>query len=291
MYSRRATHRYHTVAIIGVGLIGGSIGLALRGRRLVGRVIGIGRRKASLAKAQDCGCVDETTTSVSRGVAKADLVVVCTPIESIPEFIAEAAEHAPADAYLTDAGSTKETVVGKTEALLHKRQSGPLRFIGSHPIAGGEKTGAEAASGRLFRKRTCVITPTAATDDEAVAAVEHFWRLLGAKVVRMSPAGHDAALARTSHVPHLVASALAAATPAEMLPLTGTGWSDTTRIAAGDVELWRQIVLSNSVHTLKALDDFGTVIARLRQALQARDGHVLADILAEGKRRRDALGS
>jgi prephenate dehydrogenase len=291
MYSRRATHRYHNVAIIGVGLIGGSIGLSLRRRRLAGRVIGIGRRKASLAKALDYGCVDETTTSVSRGVAKADLVVVCTPVETIPEFVAAAAEHAPADCYLTDAGSTKATVVGNAEALLHQRQPGPLRFIGSHPIAGSEKTGAEAASSRLFRKRTCVITPTASTDAEAVAAVEHFWRLLGATVVRMSPAAHDAALAHTSHLPHLIASALAAATPAEILPLAGTGWSDTTRIAAGDVELWQQILLANSVHTLKALDDFGTVIARLREALQARDGRVLADILAEGKRRRDALGS
>lgn len=284
-------HRYQTVAIIGVGLIGGSIGLALRKRRLAARVIGIGRRKASLATAQECGCVDETTTSVGRGVAKASLVVVCTPVETIPEFIAEAAAHAPANCYLTDAGSTKATVVARTEALLHKRQQGPLRFIGSHPIAGSEKSGAEAASSRLFRKRTCIITPTASTDDEAAAAIEHFWRLLGARVLRMSPGGHDAALAQTSHLPHLIASALAAATPAEMLPLTGTGWSDTTRIAAGDVELWRQILLANSVHTLKALDDFGTVIARLRQALQERDGRVLADILAEGKRRRDALGS
>ena len=284
-------HRYQTVAIIGVGLIGGSIGLALRTRRLAARVIGIGRRKASLANAQECGCVDETTTSVSRGVAKASLVVACTPVETIPEFIAEAAAHAPAGCCFTDAGSTKATVVATTEALLHKRQPGPLRFIGSHPIAGSEKTGAEAASGRLFRKRTCVITPTASTDDEAAATIEHFWRLLGARVVRMSPAGHDAALAHTSHLPHVIAAALAAATPADMLPLTGTGWSDTTRIAAGDVELWRQILLANSVHTLKALDDFGTVIARLRQALQARDGRVLADILAEGKRRRDALGS
>ena len=261
-------HRYQTVAIIGVGLIGGSIGLALRKRRLAARVIGIGRRKASLATAQECGCVDETTTSVGRGVAKANLVVVCTPVETIPEFIAEAAAHAPSHCCFTDAGSTKATVVARTEALLHKRQQGPLRFIGSHPIAGSEKSGAEAAT-----------------------TIEQFWRLLGARVLRMSPGGHDAALAQTSHLPHLIASALAAATPAEMLPLTGTGWSDTTRIAAGDVELWRQILLANSVHTLKALDDFGTVIARLRQALQDRDGRVLADILAEGKRRRDALGS
>ena len=212
--------------------------------------------------------------------------MACTPVETIPEFIAEAARHAPAECYLTDAGSTKVMIVGKTEALLHQRQAGPLRFIGGHPIAGSEKTGAEAASSRLFRKRICIITPTASTDDGAVAAVEHFWRLLGAKVVRMSPAAHDLALAHTSHLPHLVASTLAAATPADMLPLIGTGWSSTTRVAAGDVELWQQILLSNSVHTLNALDRFETVIARLRQALEKRDGRVLAQL---GVSSREAL--
>ena len=283
--------RWNTVAIIGVGLIGGSIGLALRQKKLAARVVGIGRRNGSLKAAHGLGCVSGTTTSVSRGVSRADIVVVCTPVERIPELIAEAARHAPAGALLTDAGSTKATVVAQTEALLHAQFPGLLPYIGSHPIAGSEKAGAEAARSDLFARRTVVVTPTASTDDQALASIERFWRALGAEVVRMSPAGHDAALARTSHLPHLVASALAAATPADLLPLAGSGWSDTTRVAAGDAELWRQILAANSVHALKALADFETVLCRLRGALESDDGALLAEILAEGKRRRDALGS
>ncbi len=283
--------RWNTVAIIGVGMIGGSIGCALLQRKLAGRVVGIGRRKASLAAARTLGCVSETTTSIARGVAGANLVVVCTPVELIPEHIAEAARHAPAGTLLTDVGSTKTIVVAQTEQLLNAQFAGPLPFVGSHPIAGSEKTGADAARGDLLVGRTVVVTPTASTDDVAAGRVEQFWRSLGAQTVRMSPAGHDAALARTSHLPHLVASALAAATPAEFLPLPAGGWCDTTRVAAGDAELWRQILAANSVHALKALADFETVIYRLRKALETSDGPALAEILAEGKRRRDAVGS
>jgi prephenate dehydrogenase len=283
--------RFRKVAIIGVGLIGGSIGLGLRERKVAGRVIGIGRNQDSLTRARRLGCVHETATSVAEGVAAADLVVVCTPVEQIPGFIAEAAQHAPGGAIFTDAGSTKATVVARTETLLHGRFDGLLPFIGSHPIAGSEKTGAEAARGNLFERRTVVITPTASTDDEVTAAIEQFWRSLKGRVVRMSPAGHDEVLARTSHLPHLVASALAAATPADMLPLTAGGWSDTTRVAAGDTEMWRQILMANSVQTLKGLDDFERVLAELRRAVEAGDGPRLAEILAEGKARRDALGS
>ena len=136
-----------------------------------------------------------------------------------------------------------------------------------------------------------VITPTASTDDHATETVERLWRSLKGQVVRLSPQRHDEVLARTSHLPHLVASALAAATPADMLPLTAGGWSDTTRIAAGDAEMWRQILMANSVQTLKALADFERVLAELRQAVEAGDGPRLAEILAEGKARRDALGS
>ena len=288
--------RWKTVAIIGVGMIGGSIGCALlerklAERKLAERVIGIGRRKASLAAAQKLGCVTETTTSIAQGVADAELVVVCTPVELVPQHLAEAAEHAPAGTLLTDVGSTKSALVAEAEKLLRAQIAGPLPFVGSHPIAGSERTGADAARSDLFVGRTVVVTPTVASDDAATERIEQFWQSLDAQTVRMSPDEHDAALARTSHLPHLVASALAAATPAELLPLTAGGWCDATRVAAGDPELWRQILAANSVHALKALADFETVICRLRNALEAGDGQGLADILREGKIRRDAVGS
>lgn len=284
-------HRFQCVAIVGVGLIGGSIGLALRERKLASHVVGIGRNTSTLARAKKRGCIHEAAASIAAGVAAADLVVVCTPVEQIPALIAQAAEHAPQGTIFTDAGSTKGTVVAKTEALLHPQFDGLLPFIGSHPIAGSEKTGPDAARGDLFAGRIVVVTPTASTDDRATEVVEGFWRSLRARVARLSPQRHDEVLARTSHLPHLVASALAAATPADMLPLTAGGWSDTTRIAAGDADMWQQILLANSVQTLKALGDFERVLTAMRQAVEAGDRDSLASILAEGKARRDALGS
>ncbi|MEX2173253.1 MAG: prephenate dehydrogenase/arogenate dehydrogenase family protein [Pirellulaceae bacterium] len=281
--------RWDTVALIGVGLIGGSIGLALRKRKLAGQVIGIGRRRSSLAKALALGCVTKTTTSIRRGVGQASLIVVCTPVEQIPEHVAEAAQHCPADALITDAGSTKALLVGQALAALAGRSA--ERFVGSHPLAGSEKAGAAAARADLLDGRLVVVTPTKETPPATTDRIRAFWQSLGARVVFMSPDQHDASIARTSHLPHIVASALAAATPEHLLPLTAAGWCDTTRVAAGDAELWRQILLANCVHSLKALADFERVLARLRTALETGDGPLLAEILAEGKRRRDAVAS
>ena len=280
-----------TIAIIGVGLIGGSIGLALRKRNLAQHIVGIGRSTKTLDRAIQLGCVTEATTDIAEGVKQAELIVVCTPVETIAQQVAAAAQHCPQGSLITDVGSTKAELVAQAETALADRFATHLPFVGSHPLAGSDKGGAHAASADLLEGRIVVVTATAVSDHDAVDAIEEFWQALGARVVRMSPEDHDAALARTSHLPHLVASALAAATPEALLSLTATGWHDTTRVAAGDVELWRQIFLANRAPTLKALADFERVLARFRTALETADATLLAELLAEGKRRRDAVGS
>ena len=284
---------WDTVAIIGVGLIGGSIGLALRERKLARRVVGIGRRASSLQSALARGCVSETTTSIAEGVKQAEVVVVCTPVAEIAGQVVEAARHLPEAGIITDAGSTKAQVVTDAETALAARFAGQMPFVGSHPIAGSEKSGPDAATSDLFNQRVVVVTPTETSSEATVVAVEQFWQSLGARTMRMHPQEHDAKLARTSHLPHLVASALAATTPGngESLPLTGSGWADTTRIAAGDPELWRQILLANRGPTLNALADFEAVLKSWRHALENMDGRLLFALLEEGKRRRDAMGS
>src|SRR5262245_4823136 len=284
---------WDTVAIVGVGLIGGSIGWALRGRRLERQLIGIGRRRESLEQALSRGCITQISTSVPEGVKQAQLVVVCTPVELIAQHVAEAAAAAPAGCLITDAGSTKAQLVADAEKALTAKLPQKVLFVGSHPIAGRERNGPEAAQADLFVGRVVVMTPTDRTDPAAAAAIEEFWRSLGAEVVKMNPEAHDAVIARTSHLPHLVAAALASTTPqdGDCRPLIGNGWSDTTRIAAGDPELWRQIFLANRGPTLNALADFETVLRTWRHALESGDGQLLTQLLKEGKSRRDAVGS
>lgn len=284
---------WDTVAIVGVGLIGGSIGLALRERKLARQIIGIGRRRESLEQALSRGCITQISTSVPEGVKQAQLVVVCTPVELIARHVAEAATAAPAGCLITDAGSTKAQLVADAEKALTAVLPQTVPFVGSHPIAGSERNGPEAAQADLFVGRVVVMTPTERTDPAAAAAIEEFWRSLGAEVMKMDPEAHDAVIARTSHLPHLVAAALASTTPQDddCRPLIGNGWSDTTRIASGDPELWRQIFLANRGPTLNALADFETVLRTWRHALESGDGQLLTQLLKEGKSRRDAVGS
>lgn len=283
---------YDTVAIIGVGLIGGSIGLALRERRLAQTVIGVGRRQQSLDIARQVGAIDNGVTNLAGGVLQAQLIVVATPVDTIAERVVQASAACPATSLITDAGSTKEAIVAACDAGLAARRSGP-RFVGSHPLAGDHRTGPEHARADLLEGRTVVITPTENTRPAAITEVSGFWQSLGANVVTMSPAKHDAALAITSHLPHVAAAALAASTPSDLLPLTAGGWRDTTRIAGSDPALWQAILTANRQHVLDAIDLMGKTFTSLRESLEQGDNETLLTIMetaAKRKRERDALG-
>lgn len=281
--------RWKGITIVGVGLIGGSVGLALRRRGLAASIIGVGRRSASLRVAERCGAIDAGTTDLAAGVRAADLVVVCSPVGSIAVQVLEVLRRGPENVVVTDAGSTKRAIVAAVER--GQPRGGRVRFVGSHPIAGGEKSGPGAARDDLFVDRLVVVTPTPRSAPTAVDVVEAFWQALGARTVRMTPASHDRVLAATSHLPHLLATALAAATRPEDLPFAGNGWADMTRLAAGDADLWRQILADNKVHVLKSLDKFAKVLADFRAALADDDARRLMRLLTAGKRHRDALGS
>ena len=285
--TKRKPVAWDSVAIVGVGLIGGSIALALRQRGLAKRVIGIGRRQSSLRRAKQCQAVTDTTTDLKRGVAQAQLIVVCTPVERIAEHVRQAAQHCLNGAIITDAGSTKTEIVTSLPAQFDR----DVAFVGSHPLAGSEKTGPQAARADLLEGRLVVLTPLRSTASQHVTAIEKFWKSLGCQVVRMTPQAHDTAIASTSHLPHLIASALAAATPEKLIPLTSSGWADTTRIAAGDVELWTQILSDNRGNVLKSIDKFAKVLASFQSALTRNDRAKIARLLTAGKQNRDVVGS
>lgn len=280
-------HNWKTVAIVGVGLIGGSVGAALRQGRIAQNVVGIGRNQGRLQAARQAGCIDHGTTSLRQGVADAELVVVCTPVERIVDDVLEAADHCPKNACLTDAGSTKAEIAA---ALDRQLPEGP-HFVGSHPLAGSEKAGARFAQHDLFEQRTVILTPTEKTEKGALETVECFWKSVGAKTIRMSPRDHDQALAAVSHLPHLVASALAASTPDKHLPLAASGWADSTRVAAGDAALWEQIFQQNKAQLLAALGRFEDTLSKLRKAMESDDRVEVSKLLQTGKDRRDSVGS
>jgi prephenate dehydrogenase len=275
------------VAIIGTGLIGGSIGMALRQRGLADTVVGIGRRQVSLRIARRVGAVSNTTIDIDKGVSEAELIVVCTPVGRIVEHVRQAALHCPEGTLITDAGSTKRTIV---EALDNSLPRG-CRFLGSHPLAGSEKSGPSHAKADLFQGRVAVITPTPNTRTEDYECIEEFWEALGSVVIQMSPEEHDKALALSSHLPHVAAVALAATLPEKYFRLSGTGMQDTSRLAAGDPELWKQILMQNRDNVLNALEKYGSKLSALHAAIRDGNEEEIERILTAAKKTRDALGS
>jgi cyclohexadieny/prephenate dehydrogenase len=280
--------RVDRLCILGVGLIGGSVGLAAKLHGVARHVVGVGRDERNLARAVQIGAIDSFTNSTAEAAANSDFIVVCTPVDRVALDVLEVAKHAPASALITDVGSTKGNIL---TALTGQLGSTQARFIGSHPLAGSEKRGAANSRGELFNDRLVIVTPEPDTDPEATAFIELFWAKLGARTLRMTPQAHDDALAITSHVPHAVASAMAGITPEGWLMLTAGGFRDTTRIAGGDAELWAAIFEANRTAVLAGLTTFQERFAILKQLLQAHDHAGLVQWLAEGKRVRDALGS
>ena len=271
-----------TVTIVGVGLIGGSIGLALRARGLADRVIGVGRDPARLAHAQRLGAIDEAAEDAVEAYSQSDLVVVCTPVSRIVDDVCRAAAHARPGCLITDAGSTKAAIVAGVEADPAARAA----FVGAHPIAGSEASGVDHAHPSLFAGSVCVLTPTEHTDLRMVERARGFWSGLGCRVAALSPQAHDIALAKTSHLPHVAASALARAATPQVFPLAGGAFRDTTRVAAADGPLWASIFLANRAPLLAEVAQLQVALDEFRAGLERADRAALEQWWELGRRAR-----
>ena len=277
--------RFERVAVIGVGLIGGSFALGLKAAKLCGHVVGIGRGAANLQLAKDKGIVD----SIGSDARDADLILVATPVAQYPQVLASIAPRLKPSAVITDAGSTKRDVVAAARTALGARIS---QFVPAHPIAGAERSGAAAASAHLFRGKRVVLAPLQENTLESLTAVETAWTACGARVSRMSPEEHDAVFAAVSHLPHLLAYALVhefagRGNSAQLFGYAAGGFRDFTRIASSHPEMWRDICVANREPLLAELDRFADKLRALRPLLERGDGAALEKLFAEARAARE----
>ena len=281
---------FHKITLVGVGLLGGSLGLAIKQRRLARHVEGLVRRAASVAECERLGVVDHAGRDPRKAAADADLIVLCTPISRMRETLTPMLPVLKPGAIVTDVGSVKGVVVQDLESLVAAAGG---HFVGSHPMAGAEKTGPGAARADLFVKAICVVTPTRRTSARAVSQVETLWQAVGGIPLRLDPEQHDKLVSRSSHLPHVVAAALAQAVldpahPKEQALLCATGFRDTTRLASSSPEMWRDIALANAENLSCALGAFLADLQQFRRALKAGDVQAIQSFFEEAKRRRDA---
>ena len=252
---------FQRLSILGVGLLGGSIGLALRSKSSARKITGYGHRPATIGTALKLGAIDRGAPDPADAVADADLVILCTPVSTFTDLLTRIAPALKPGAVVTDVGSTKRSICAAAERLLPPG----VHFVGSHPMAGSEKRGVEAARADLFRDALCITTPTLRSDSTVVRSVESFWQDMGMRVTRVTPEDHDRLLSDVSHLPHALAAALVLLQSDQSLPLAGPGFQDATRIAAGDAGLWRDIFLDNA-------DNLRDSIHRFRQHLDRLEG-------------------
>ena len=278
------------VAIIGVGLIGGSIGMGLRARGLARTVVGIGRDEARLRLGIDRGAVDTYTTDSAAGVRGADLVIVAVPVGSVLPVLRTLCPHLAPGAVVTDVGSCKAGIVAAAEELMPPE----THFVGGHPMAGSEQTGIQAADRYLFEGAYYVLTPTPRTNREALDRLRRLAEKLGCRVIEMDPAEHDRAVAAVSHLPHLLActlvNAVAGLPDAERaLALAAGGFRDTTRVAAGNPQMWQDIFLANREMVRAVLRLFRSELDTIEKILEEGGRERLQHWLESARQRREAL--
>jgi len=280
---------FQKITIAGVGLLGGSLGLAIK-RRGVARVVdGLVRRTASIGECEQLRVVDHATRDARRAAEGADLIVICASVSRMRELAEALRPGFKPGVIVTDVGSVKSSVVAELEPIV---TAGGGHFVGSHPMAGAEKSGPGAATADLFEHAMCVVTPTVRSSAVAVGKVEEFWKAVGGSVMRLTPEAHDDLVSRSSHLPHVVAAGLANYVLSPMHPkgqgrLCATGFRDTTRIASGLPEMWRDIALANRQNLARVLGVFIADLEEFKHALDQGDAKLIAEYFETAKRRRD----
>ena len=283
--------RFNKVAIIGVGLIGGSLALVLKREGLALNIVGIGRGLPNLEAAQKLGIIDSFTRDIGEGVKDADLVIVAVPVLKIAETIRQAAAHLKPGCIVTDVGSVKGAVITEVEPLIPEG----VHFVPGHPIAGTENSGAEAAFPELYIGRKCILTPTQKTDAGALDAVRRVWEATGARVVVMDAGLHDMILAAVSHLPHMIAYTLVNTvgdiedSGVDALSYSAGGFKDFTRIASSSPEMWSDICAMNKEQILKTIDAFSRRLESLRELIEKEDLSALKTEFDRAKNLRDSL--
>jgi len=277
------------LAIVGVGLLGGSVAKAVRAGGLAREIVGVGRDEARLGTALRDGALDRVTTDLDAGVSDADFVLLAVPVLAVEALLPRVWWAAPDGATVTDVASTKAGIVRVADQLAARRA---LAFVGSHPMAGSERSGYGVARADLFRAATVIVTPTDRTEPRAVKAVTEFWEAMGARVSALDALTHDQAVAAISHLPHLVACALVDGVtrfePAA-LELAARGFKDTTRIAASDPDVWTEIFLANRAALATSLDAFRRALAELERCVTRGSAAELRAALAKIKAAREAM--
>ena len=279
------------LAIIGVGLIGGSLARVLREKGEVAEIVGIGRGEANLEKAVELGVIDRYTTDLGAGVEGADLVFIATPVCSIAALVERIAPFLASGCVVTDGGSVKEGIVAPCERLM----PAGIHFVGGHPIAGTEHSGVEASFAKLYEGRRCILTPTEQTNREALQKVTSMWEAAGCEVTLMDVLKHDRVVAAISHLPHMVAYSLVNAVEGydrfddSILRYSAGGFRDFTRIASSDPVMWRDIALMNRDAILEMMDFFNRYFSQLRSLVERGDGAGMHRFFEESKESRDAI--
>lgn len=279
------------MAVIGVGLIGGSLARILREKGEVGEIVGIGRTEQNLLRAVELGVVDRFSQDPCEGVRGADLVFLATPVRSIAAVLERIAPSLSPGCIVTDGGSVKASVVAECEPLMPPG----THFVGGHPIAGTEKSGVDASFATLFQGKRCIVTPTPRTDGSALGTVISMWQSAGSEVISMEPDKHDRIVAAISHLPHMVAYSLVNAVEGydrldeSILSYSAGGFRDFTRIASSDPAMWRDIALTNRSALLEMMDFFSGYFGSLRSLVENGDGPGLERFFAESKKSRDAI--